>query len=425
MSRICAFACCSGLSLASELSFLVMGDWGGQDGAPFTTGPERDMAEAMNEAAARLDANFALALGDNFYHYGVKSVDDPRFETTFEQCFTGEALTDASNFTFHVIAGNHDHRGSVQAQIDYTAKSKRWNFPANYYSFSKTAPDGATVDFVMIDTILLAGNSQVDDENGTWTSLPGSHLPGPENEEAAQNQMDWIRETLEKSAADYIIVAGHYPVHSVAEHGPTKQMQAEPFPFLRDYRVSAYLCGHDHSGQHIDVGDGVQYHVIGSAHGGDAIWWHMGSVSKDQMKFRTAADGGFAIVSASKQGLRIQHADETGKILYEAPAIPSRHTLPPAPSRGKWECHANMKLKVGKDNNLFGKVNILDCEAACHAHENCKAILWHRWDKHCHVFSGDFSYDDFKNGLSNDDHARQPNTHDSCFFFSPSEALLV
>lgn len=424
MHRALALASCSCVTLASELNFLVMGDWGGQDNAPYTTKPEAQMAQAMNDAADTLDANFALALGDNFYHYGVKSVDDPRFETTFEQCFTGEALQDSSNFTFHVIAGNHDHRGSVQAQIDYSAKSKRWNFPANYYSFSKTAPDGATVDFVMIDTILLAGNNQVDNENGTWTSLPGSALPGPESEEAAQNQMDWIHETLDKSTADYIIVAGHYPVHSVAEHGPSKFMQSGPFPFLQDYRVSAYLCGHDHSAQHIDVDDGVQYHVIGSAHGGDALWWHMGSVSKEQLKFRTAADGGFAIVSVSKSGMRIQHADETGKILYEAPAIPSRHSLPPAPL-GRWECHANMTLKVGKDKNLFGKLNILECEGECRKRDDCKAILWHRWDKHCHIHSGDFSYEDFKAGLASDEKERQPNTHDSCFYIPPASAQLL
>merc|ERR1711937_756179 len=108
-----------------------------------------------------LDAKFTLALGDNFYYAGIKNVDDARFSETFEQCFSGNSLSGASGHTFHIIAGNHDHLGNVQAQIEYSSKSQRWSFPSLYYSFSKMAPDGATVQFVMIDTVSLAGNSDV------------------------------------------------------------------------------------------------------------------------------------------------------------------------------------------------------------------------------------------------------------------------
>ena len=33
-----------------------------------------------------------FALGDNFYFDGVKSVDDPRFKTSFEDVFTLQSL---------------------------------------------------------------------------------------------------------------------------------------------------------------------------------------------------------------------------------------------------------------------------------------------------------------------------------------------
>merc|ERR1712048_940976 len=119
---------------------------------------------------------------------------------------------------------------------------------------------------------------------------------------------------------DYIIVAGHYPVFAVGEHGSTKQLSPTAFPHLRDNCVSAYLAGHDHSEQYIDVGDGIQYHVIGSAHLG-SNHTQFNSVSQDQLKFHAWPDGGFAAVTVSKEGMQFKHFDASGKMLYAAPKI--------------------------------------------------------------------------------------------------------
>jgi hypothetical protein len=62
--------------------------------------------------------------------------------------------------------------GNVSAQLAYTNKSPRWRFDSLYYSFTETIPasgDGdydSTVEVVMIDTVLLAGNSDVVNEKG-------------------------------------------------------------------------------------------------------------------------------------------------------------------------------------------------------------------------------------------------------------------
>jgi tartrate-resistant acid phosphatase type 5 len=305
---------------ADDLHFLVMGDWGGTDHSPWTHTAEVNTAKQMDKAAAALGAKFSLALGDNFYYSGVTSADDDRFQNTFEQCFDGDSLS--NGHTFHVIAGNHDHIGDVQAQIDYSKKSSRWSFPSLYYTFSKTASDGTTVQFVMIDTVSVAGQSQRSANDAT--SLKGSELPGPANLTVAQSQLQWIDETLAASTADYVIVSGHYPVYSVGDHGPTSQLSPSNFPYLQKYKVSAYLCGHDHSEQHIDKGDGVQYHVIGSAnlHSG---WGHISSVSSGQLKYHDNKDnGGYATVSVNKKGMVIKHYAGDGTLAYTAPAIPPR-----------------------------------------------------------------------------------------------------
>merc|ERR1711865_213152 len=209
------------------------------------------------------------------------------WQATFEQCFSGDHLSGSSGHTFHVLAGNHDHYGNVQAQIDYTSRSDRWSFPSLYYDFTETAPDGATVQFVMIDTYTLAGQSQIDDDDRE--GLTGDKLTGPPDQTAADAQTQWIESTMAASTADYLIVSGHYPVHSAAEHGPTDAMSASKFPYLTKHKASAYLCGHDHAEQHIDVGDGVQYHVIGAANlKGD--WGHQNQYTKDQRKFQALTE---------------------------------------------------------------------------------------------------------------------------------------
>ena len=62
----------------------MLGDWGGQEGSPYTTPAEVEIASQMGAVAERIGAQFTVALGDNFYHNGVKDVDDPRFKETFE-----------------------------------------------------------------------------------------------------------------------------------------------------------------------------------------------------------------------------------------------------------------------------------------------------------------------------------------------------
>ena len=56
-------------SSSSTLTFLVMGDWGGSEHAPYTTSAEVETAKGMEATAKALSPQpqFSLALGDNFY----------------------------------------------------------------------------------------------------------------------------------------------------------------------------------------------------------------------------------------------------------------------------------------------------------------------------------------------------------------------
>ena len=69
---------------------------------------------------------------------------------------------------------------------------------------------------------------------------------------------------------------GHYPVWSVCEHGPTKQLVQSLKPLLEKDGVHAYLAGHDHCQEYLDEGKGLQHHGMGSAHTNDASTAHAG-----------------------------------------------------------------------------------------------------------------------------------------------------
>ena len=78
----------------------------------------------------------------------------------------------------------------------------------------------------MIDTVTLAGvGHELDEATGEYRTPHGDQLPGPADEEFANNQWSWIEDQLASAnASDYLIVAGHYPVYSICEHGPTTKL---------------------------------------------------------------------------------------------------------------------------------------------------------------------------------------------------------
>jgi len=342
MRAVAVAVCVALLGVAAADVFFVMGDWGGQQDSPYTTFAEQKVAKAMQAGAAASGATFTVVLGDNFYQEGIETdVSDPRFKTTFEDVFTGPALQGPA-YQFYILAGNHDHYGNVSAEIAYSSLSSRWIFPSLYYTFTKTTSDGLTIQFVMIDTVILTGNSDLPGGG----QLAGDALPGPANVAEADAQWTWINKTLATSTADFLIVAGHYPVWSVCEHGPTSLLVSTLKPLLEQYKVTAYLAGHDHCVEYVDEGLGVQYHGIGASHGCDASQAHMSSVPAGSLKYYydapptddkladdqilTADDvnpavGAFASVSVSSKGFIVKHLTDTGKVLYTAPTLPSRN----------------------------------------------------------------------------------------------------
>ena len=96
------------------------------------------------------------------------------------------------DINWYFVAGNHDHNGNISAQIEYSKLEKRWNFPDLYYKLTWKIPSTTmTVDIIMIDTVVLCGNSDHD-----YKLLQPN---GPKNLKDAEAQWLWIEKQLKES----------------------------------------------------------------------------------------------------------------------------------------------------------------------------------------------------------------------------------
>ncbi|UJR16222.1 hypothetical protein I4U23_003132 [Adineta vaga] len=299
--------------------FFVVADWGGLPFRPYETPAEIAIAKAMGILGQKLNTSFQLALGDNFYFDGVKSANDSRFEHTFEHVFSAASL----QTPWYVVAGNHDHLGNVSAQIEYGKLSKRWIFPDYFYTFSLWQSDQQKklIDFIMIDTVLLCGGTNLSD----WEHAP---LRGPENSYVADLYWQWIEEQLRQSTAPYLIVSGHYPIYSVAEHGPTQCLVDRLRPLLHQYQATTYLCGHDHNLQHLvdDMDEShLNYFVVGAANFISNNHDHTKDVPVDSLKFFWGGSivfGGFGLIQVDNIQLNFSFIDRSEKTLYQTTLKP-------------------------------------------------------------------------------------------------------
>ena len=275
----------------SGLNFLIVGDWG-RNGEK----DQREVATQMGLAAQAMAAKFVISVGDNFYERGVKSVDDPQWQTSFEQVYTAPSL----QVPWHVVLGNHDYRGNCDAQIAYSQKSKRWNMPARYFRRTEKIDAENSADFFYLDTTPMA--KLTDD-----LEVPRLHLKAQDN----SAQLAWLEAALKNSTAPWKIVIAHHPVYSGGIHGDTPYIIQHILPLLEKYGVQAYFNGHDHDLQHLQAGK-VNLFCSGAG-------------SKPRTELKTTPHtkfgrgcSGFIAATLQADALDVRMIDEQGKLLYTA-----------------------------------------------------------------------------------------------------------
>lgn len=233
---------------SQAVRFVVMGDTGEGNEA------QAMVAEAIAAKCASDGCDFVMLLGDNIYDDGVSSVDDPQWQTKFEEPYRNVDLP------FYVVLGNHDYGGELLVdtpgvgnewekgpiEVQYSDISDKWILPATHYTFT-----WGKVGFIMLDTNSLVWDNV--DHGDQWAWYPSA--------------------LAEVADAEWIIAAGHHPYLSNGAHGNAGNYESievggveipNPLPILngghvKDFfdqvmcgTVDIYFAGHDHNRQWLD-----------------------------------------------------------------------------------------------------------------------------------------------------------------------------
>ena len=86
------------------------------------------------------------------------------------------------------------------------------------------------MEIVYIDTNALGGV-------GTMAEAAGYPM---DRDERSAMQMEWFENVMKNSDADYLIVSGHHPIYSIAEHGSMNFMIEKVLPIMKKYGAQVY-----------------------------------------------------------------------------------------------------------------------------------------------------------------------------------------
>ncbi|MGK5093794.1 metallophosphoesterase [Deltaproteobacteria bacterium TL4] len=254
------------------LRFLAVGDTGVGDEN------QKKVAKGMDKVCTAQGCDFVLLLGDNFYEKGVKSIQDPQFQTAFEQIY------EPIKKPFFAVLGNHDVNGNALSQVIYSMKSPMWRMPNYEYQFEM-----GSARFFALNT--------------------NCHV----------STLERLRQRLIPGEKPWTFVFGHHTVFSSGKHGDSDIGYRLFWKHFLQKNVDFYISGHDHYLGHLArAGEGTQYIVSGAGakQYGSAEEKKEKTASGVESKFVYNANGfvGFQVTS---QKVTVQYYDVDGNQLYE------------------------------------------------------------------------------------------------------------
>jgi tartrate-resistant acid phosphatase type 5 len=271
-----------------SISFIVVGDWG-KDGAE----SQKSVADAMNDYSKKFHAAFFVTTGDNFYPAGVSSTSDPHWQLSYENIYN----KDGQQVPWYPVLGNHDYQQNPAAEVQYSSLSNRWTMPARYYTIKKNINQQTTAFLVFTDTSPFV------------SAYYGASMADlPQQDTAAQ--LRWLGQALSSSNDRWKLVFGHHPVYSVGPHAQTPELIQRFKPIFEQTHTDFYICGHDHSLQHIEWPlDPVHYLVSGG--GSEST-----SVSPQSYTPFARSTPGFLVVTLYSSRANFYFVNQRGEMVY-------------------------------------------------------------------------------------------------------------
>ncbi|EXC02518.1 Purple acid phosphatase 17 [Morus notabilis] len=235
-----------------SLSFLVIGDWGRR--GSFN---QSEVAFQMGKVGEKLDIDFVVSTGDNFYDNGLTSEQDPTFEESFSKIYTANSLQKQ----WYSVLGNHDYRGDAEAQLSPFLRKvdSRWLCLRSF------VVNAGLAEIFFVDTTPLVDMYFSDPEGHSydWRGI------SPRKAYISSLLKD-VELALSESSATWKIVVGHHAIRSVGHHGDTKELMEQLLPILKANNVDFYMNGHDHCLEHVsDTSSPIQFLTSGA---GSKAW---------------------------------------------------------------------------------------------------------------------------------------------------------
>jgi hypothetical protein len=259
---------------------------------------QQPVADQMELIAQKVDVEFIVSTGDNFYLKGVASIEDPQWNLSFENVYRGTHL-----FTdWYPVLGNHDYAGTPEAEIAYTKKSRRWVMPDRYYQVNRSTKDKAKVSLTFIDSNPY--------QKKYYSSLWYRNAMARTDSAKESKWMDSV--FAANAAADWKFVFAHHPFYSSGAHKEdVHDTKMRMVPLFNKYSISAYFVGHEHHLEH-DILPTCKTQQFISGAGSE-----LRPVGKGEYALYAESVNGFMLVSVTGKETLVQAIDMNGNVRYK------------------------------------------------------------------------------------------------------------
>lgn len=280
----------------ASVSFLVVGDWGRRGSFNQSL-----VALQMGRVAEKLEIEFVVSTGDNFYDNGLSNEHDPNFEESFSRIYTAPSLQKH----WYSVLGNHDYRGDAEAQLSSVLRTidHRWLCLRSFIV------DAQLAEIFFVDTTPFVQEYFTNAEGHTydWRAIPSPKA-------YIHSLLRDLQLALHKSKATWKIVVGHHAIRSIGHHGDTHELIKYLLPILKENGVDMYMNGHDHCLEHIsDEESPIQYLTSGA---GSRAWrGDIKNTKSDAVRFYYDGQG-FMSARFTHSDAEIVFYDVFGEVLH-------------------------------------------------------------------------------------------------------------
>ncbi len=198
-----------------KLIFFLLGDFG------FAGNPQTEVANLMEQRCQEhKKVHGIITLGDNIYPSGVKNPNDPLLDKLIKEPYKKPCL---KKIPFYPSLGNHDYKGNISAQIEYSQKNPQWQMPHRFY----TVTFGDFFKLIVFDS--------------TWKDFCLNPLTC---------SLDFLLNEIKNNHHHWLFVSSHHPLSSASKKTEDNYTGNDFTSFLiRNLvctKVDGWLAGHSH-----------------------------------------------------------------------------------------------------------------------------------------------------------------------------------